>query len=139
MTVFHKGLCCLKKKRNKLLCNFIQFYIIFKMLPCFPFLCWVKFCSGCFRQVFFHLENKKKWLFVALGKWSSYTVTIVWKFAWADSALVVLDDWSFFRGYRLNRFDCTKNGKRWISLFLIKYKETFHDCILIRSTSFYIK
>ena len=74
-----------------------------------------------------------------LGIWSSYAVSIVWKFAWADSALVILDEWSFYKGCHLNRFDCTKNGERWISLFLIKYKETFHDCILIRSTSFYIK
>ena len=26
--------------------------------------------------------------------------------AWADSALVVLDDWSSYRGGRLNMFDC---------------------------------
>ena len=38
---------------------------------------------------------------------SSYTVTVVWKFAWANSALVVLDEWSFYGGDRLNRFDCT--------------------------------
>ena len=44
---------------------------------------------------------------VALDRWSSYTVTIVWEFAWADSALVVLDEWSSYRGGRLNRFDCT--------------------------------
>ena len=54
------------KKKNKSLYNFIQFYVIFKMLPyvCFPFLHWVKFCSGCFRQVFFHLGDKKS------GRWS---------------------------------------------------------------------
>ena len=31
---------------------------------------------------------------------------IVWKFAWVDIALVVLDEWSPYRGGRLNRFDC---------------------------------
>ena len=48
----------------------------------------------------------KKWLLVALDRWSSYTVTIVWEFAWADSPLVVLDEWSSYRSGRLNRFDC---------------------------------
>ena len=40
--------------------------IILFLLPyvCFPFLCWVKFCGGCYRQVFFHLGDKKSchWL-----------------------------------------------------------------------------
>ena len=46
----------------------------------------------------FHLGDKK------IG--SSYTVTIVWEFAWVDSALVVLDEWLSYRGGYLNRFDC---------------------------------
>ena len=33
----------------------------------------------------------------------------VWEFAWADSTLVVLDEWLSYRGGRLNRFDCSKN------------------------------
>ena len=41
-------------------------FIFFALLPyvCFPFLCRVKFCSGCFRQVFFHLggKNSGRWL-----------------------------------------------------------------------------
>ena len=28
-------------------------------MHCFPFLHWIKFCSGCFRQAFFHLGNKR--------------------------------------------------------------------------------
>ena len=62
------------------------------MLPyvCFPFLRWVKFFIVCFRQVFFHLGDKKS------GRWSSYTVTIVWEFAWVDSVLVVLGRWSHY-------------------------------------------
>ena len=43
---------------------------------------------------------------VALDRQSSYTVTAVWEFAWADSALVVLDKWSSYRGGCLNKFDC---------------------------------
>ena len=72
------------------------------LLPyvCFLFLRWVKFCCGCFRQVvFFDM--------VALDRWSSYTVMILWKLAWGDSTLVILDGGSSYRGGRLNRFDCT--------------------------------
>ena len=36
---------------------------------------------------------------------ASYTGTVVWEFAWADSALVVLDEWLFYRGGCLNSFD----------------------------------
>ena len=36
----------------------------------------------------------------------SYTVTVVWEFAWAGSALVILDEWLSYRGGHLNRFDC---------------------------------
>ena len=33
----------------------------YALLPyvCFPFLWWVKFCGGCYRQVFFIWETKK--------------------------------------------------------------------------------
>ena len=31
---------------------------------------------------------------------------VVWEFAWADSALVFLDEWSSYRGGCFNRFDC---------------------------------
>ena len=71
----------------------------------FPFLWWIKFCSGCFRQVF-SFQEQKEWSLVALDRWSSYIVTIPWELAWEDSALVVLDEWSSYRGGRLNRFDC---------------------------------
>ena len=40
-----------------------------------------------------------------LNRWSSHTVTIVQEFAGADSALVILDKRSSYRGGRLNRFD----------------------------------
>ena len=34
---------------------------IYALLPvCFPFLCWVKLCSDCFRQGFFSLGRQKK-------------------------------------------------------------------------------
>ena len=41
-----------------------------------------------------------------LDSWLSYTVTIVWEFAWVDSALVVLGEWLSYRGGQLNRLDC---------------------------------
>ena len=72
----------------------------------FLFLRWIKFCSGCFRRGFFSFGGQKKWSLVALDRWSSYTVTIVWELAWADSALVVLDKWLSCRGGRLSKFDC---------------------------------
>ena len=36
-------------------------FFFYALLPyvCFPFLRWVKFFSGCFRQVFFIWETKK--------------------------------------------------------------------------------
>ena len=55
---------------------------------------------------YFSFGRQKKWSLVALDRWLSYTVTIVREFAWADSELVFLDDSSFYRGGRLNRFDC---------------------------------
>ena len=54
---------------------------------------------------FFLFGEQRKWLLVALGRWSSYTVKIVWEFAWADSALVVLDKWPSYRGGHLSSFD----------------------------------
>ena len=40
----------------------------------------------------FSCWRQKKWSLITLDRWSSYTVTIVWEFAWADSVLVVLDE-----------------------------------------------
>ena len=51
--------------------------------------------------------GEKKLFLVVLDRWLSYPVTILWKFAWADSALVVLDEWSYYRSGCLNRFDCS--------------------------------
>ena len=55
---------------------------------------------------FFSFGRQKKWSLVALNRWLSYTVTIAREFAWVDSGSVVLDEWSSYRGGRLNRFDC---------------------------------
>ena len=84
-------------------------FFFFALLPyiCFPFLGWVKFYCACFRQIFCSFGRQKEWSVVALDRWLSYTVTIVWDFAWADSALVVLGKCSSYRGDCLNRFDCT--------------------------------
>ena len=46
------------------------------------------------------------WPLLALGRWSSYTVTIVLEFACAESVWVTLDEWSSSRGGCLNRSDC---------------------------------
>ena len=67
-------------------------------MHCFPFLRRLKFLPWLFQTCFFfHLEDKKRW--------SSYTVTFVWGLARGNSALVVLDDWSYYGGGRLSRFD----------------------------------
>ena len=94
-----------------------EMFIFYALLPCvcFPFLRWVKCCSGCFRQVFFSFGRQEKWLLVVLDRCLSYTLTIVWGFAWVDSALVVLDEGSSYGGGRLKRFDCIS-----ISLALVK-------------------
>ena len=70
----------------------------------FPFLRWIKFCSGCLDRFFFIWETKK-WLLVALDRWSTYTVESVGEFAIVDSVLVLLDEWLSYRGGCLNRFD----------------------------------
>ena len=57
------------------------------------------------------MGEKKKWLLVTSDRWSSYTVTTVWELAWADSALVVLDEWLSYRGGRISRFDCRRERK----------------------------
>ena len=56
---------------------------------------------------FFFFGRQKNWSLVTLDRWSSYTVTNAWEFAWAGSAFVVLDKWSSYRGGCLNRFDCS--------------------------------
>ena len=55
-----------------------------------------------------------------LDRWSSYTVMIVWGFAWADSALVVLDKWSSYGVGCLNRFDCTVKDYFWFAKEITK-------------------
>ena len=122
-TLFQKRLCCLKIEKKQIsfymiLHNFSSnsinpiretfiFYALLRYI-CFPFLCWIKFCNGCFRQLdrFFLFVRQKKWLLVTLDRWSSYTVMTVWVFALADSAFVILDEWSSYGGGRLGRFDC---------------------------------
>ena len=54
-----------------------------------------------------HFFSRKRFVVVVLErffsfkgqkKWSLVTLDFVVEFAWADSALVVLDEWSFYRG-----------------------------------------
>ena len=93
-------------------------FIIYALLPyvCFPFLCWVKFCSGCLDS-FFSFGGQNKWLLVALDRWSSCTVTILWEFAWMDSALIVLDKWPSYRGGRLYRYN-------WALIWYLSHTQT---------------
>ena len=65
-------------------------YLIFV----FHFFAGLSFVVVLDRFFFSFRETKKKWSLVALDRWPSYTVTIVWEFAWADSGLIVLDEWS---------------------------------------------
>ena len=62
-----------------------------------------KVFRGCFKQDF-HLGDKK--VVAVHVRWVLYTVMFVWEFAVADSALVVLEEWSSYRGGHLNRFNC---------------------------------
>ena len=57
---------------------------------------------------FFSFGGQIEWSLVALDRWPFYTVTTVWELAWADSALVVLGEWSSYKGGRISRFDCSK-------------------------------
>ena len=88
-------------------------FVFYALLPYayYSFLQWVKFCSGCFRQVFFIWDIKKVVAGHMFDWWSFYTVTILWEFAWADSAVVILDEWLSDRGGFLNRFDFIILGK----------------------------
>ena len=43
---------------------------------------------------------------IALDRWSSCTVRIIWELVWVVSELVVLNEWSSYRGGRFSRFDC---------------------------------
>ena len=55
---------------------------------------------------------------------------IAWEFAWADSVLVVLDEWSSYRGGRLNRFECTCLDE---TMMVFKGHIFFHHYIPFRS------
>ena len=92
---------CVIKYSNRV--NLTRDDYLYALLPyvCFPFVVVVF-------DRFFSFGGQKKRSLVALGRCLSYTITIVWRFAWADSALVVLDEWSSYRDSRLNRFDCTR-------------------------------
>ena len=81
-----------------------------------------------FQTGVFIWETKK---LVALDRLSSYTIMIAWEFAWADSAFVVLEEWSFYRSGRLNRFDCL--NCRLKAIQIIDQKKTLlqvkSDCV----------
>ena len=72
-------------------------------MQCFLFLRWITFCSDCRRQVFFYLVDKKsdrvRQVVVLYSK--DYMELV-----WVVSELVVLNEWSSYRGGRFSRFDC---------------------------------
>ena len=75
-------------------------------MHCFLFFSGYSLLVVVIDRFFLHLGNKKIGRMVTLDKWSSYTVIILWEFAWADRVLVVLGDWLSHRGGHLNRLDC---------------------------------
>ena len=79
---------------------------------CFRFPRWIEFLQWLFQTGFFHWsEKQKKWLLVALYRWLSYAVTILWELTWAGSAMVVLDKWSFYIGGQISGFGCNYQEK----------------------------
>ena len=67
---------------------------------------------------FFSFWGQKNWSLVMLDRSLSDTLTIAWELAWVDSALVVLDEWSSYRGGRISRFDSTCLNLNKVSLSL---------------------
>ena len=70
-----------------------------------------------------------------LDRWSSYTVRIVWEFAWAGSVLVVLGEWSSYRNGRLNRSDCMNI---YIYIYILIYIHTYIYIYIYIHTNVYI-
>ena len=85
-------------------------------MHCFSLLLWVKVFSDCSRQVLFSFGGQKKCLLVALDRRLPYTRTTVWELAKAELKLVVLEEWSSYKGDRLNRFGCTSFSCNFIRL-----------------------
>ena len=58
---------------------------------------------------FFSFGGQKKRSLIALDRWLSYAVLILWELAWVESALMVLGECLSYRGDHLSRFDCNSN------------------------------
>ena len=67
---------------------------------------------------------------MALDRWSSYAVTIVWELGWADSALGILDERSSYRGGCLNRFNCSYFSYCYYAIlhFFLKFCDLHSRC-----------
>ena len=52
-------LCIINQQEYINIIREMFFFFLHCSLCFFAFLCWIKFCSGCFRQDFFHLQVKK--------------------------------------------------------------------------------
>ena len=66
-------------------------------MHCLYFLCWIKFCSGSFRQVFFHLGGKK----VVTGRVGQVVVLYSNNFmgiGLGRLSIGLLDEWLSYRG-----------------------------------------
>ena len=63
---------------------------------------WWSFWTGSFL-----FGGQKNSSLFASDRWSSYTGKIAQELAWADSALVVLDEWKSYSDGRLSRLDYT--------------------------------
>ena len=84
-------------------------------IHCLPFLPRITFFSGCFRQFFFLFGGQKNlWnlcSLVVLEVGCLYSNDCI-GLAWANSGLVILDEWSSYRGGCLSWFDqIQKNGE----------------------------
>ena len=96
-------ICFIKQKQSKHSQRNLSFYELFPIFLLDKGLQWL------FQTSFCSFGVQKKWSLVALDRWLSYTVTIVWELVWVDSAPVILDEWSSYRGGCLYRFDCSEN------------------------------
>ena len=95
-------------------------------------------------RFFFIWETKKKRLsLVALNWWSSYTVTILREFAWADSALVVLQRRSsehvWLQCFKLieNNFVCLM--EKWVQIFKCTISHSSTKSLVLPSHKFAIR
>ena len=77
-----------------------------------------------FRPFFFSFGGQNKWPLVMLHRWSFYTVTIVWEFAWMDSQVVVLQRWWFEQVW----LHCENYLQKQLQLLTIFKTRSYYRC-----------